>query len=138
MTRSSFCAMVRPAMTLPLDALQPRAANDALLARFGRGLDLALIVGDGDLDWLIEIAGGEVTRVTRGPLIMPRSDLRLRASSETWARFLEPVPPPGYHDLFAMRRYRRIQIEGDIRLLSAYLFYIKRLFELLRPNRATA
>ena len=50
----------------------------------------------------------------------------------TWARFLEPEPPPGYHDLFALRRYRRIQIEGDIRLMSAYLFYIKRLFALLR------
>jgi hypothetical protein len=42
------------------------------------------------------------------------------------------VPPPGYHDLFALRRYKRIQIEGDIRLMSAYLFYFKRLFELLR------
>jgi len=125
-------------MTLPLDALAQRAKGDALLARFGRDLDLALIVGDGDLDWLIEIERGVVARVTRGPLIMPRSDLRLRAASETWARFLEPVPPPGYHDLFAMRRYRRIQIEGDIRLMSAYLFYIKRLFELLRPREAGA
>ncbi len=65
---------------------------------------------------------------------MPRTDLRLRAASETWARFLEPVPPPGYHDLFALRRYKRIQIEGDIRLLSAYLFYFKRLFALLRKT----
>ena len=123
---------------LPLDSLKQRADVDALLARFGRGLDLALIVGDGELDWLVEIERGAVVRVTKGPLVMPRSDLRLRASSETWARFLEPVPPPGYHDLFAMRRYRRIQIEGDIRLMSAYLFYIKRLFELLRPGEATA
>jgi len=138
LTRSSFCAMVRPAMTLPLDALKVRAADDALLARFGRDLNLALIVGDGDLDWLVEIERGTVVRVTRGPLIMPRSDLRLRAASETWARFLEPVPPPGFHDLFAMRRYRRIQIEGDIRLMSSYLFYIKRLFALLRPGEAKA
>ena len=125
-------------MTLPLDRLEQRAKGDALLARFGHDLALALIVGDGDLDWLVEIEHGAVVRVTRGPLVMPRSDLRLRATSETWARFLEPVPPPGYHDLFAMRRYRRIQIEGDIRLMSAYLFYIKRLFELLRPGEAGA
>ena len=138
MTRSSFCAMVRPAMTLPLETLKARAEGDALLARFGRDLDLALIVGDGELDWLVEIERGAVVRVTKGPLVMPRSDLRLRAAGETWARFLEPVPPPGYHDLFAMRRYRRIQIEGDIRLMSAYLFYIKRLFALLRPGEATA
>jgi len=133
--------MVRPAMpvpTLPLDSLIQRASGDALLARFGRDLDLALIVGDGGLDWLVEIEHGDIVRVTKGPLIMPRSDLRLRAASETWARFLEPVPPPGYHDLFALRRYRRIQIEGDIRLMSAYLFYIKRLFALLRPAQVKA
>ena len=124
--------------TLPLDSLEQRAAGDALLARFGRDLSLALIVGDGDLDWLVEIERGAVVRVTKGPLVMPRSDLRLRAAGETWARFLEPVPPPGYHDLFAMRRYRRIQIEGDIRLMSAYLFYIKRLFALLRPDGVKA
>ena len=136
--------MVRPAMamstrtTLPLESLKQRARGDALLARFGRDLDLALIVGEGELDWLVEIENGVVMRVTRGPLVMPRTDLRLRAASETWARFLEPVPPPGYHDLFAMRRYRRIQIEGDIRLMSAYLFYLKRLFALLRPGEVKA
>lgn len=125
-------------MALPLETLKARAAGNALLARFGRDLDLALLIGDGDLDWLVEIERGAVVRVTQGPLIMPKTDLRLRAASETWARFLEPVPPPGYHDLFAMRRYRRIQIEGDISLMSAYLFYIKQLFALLRPSEATA
>ena len=123
-------------MALPLDTLQARAAGDAQLARFGLDLDCALLVGDGDTDWLVEIARGEVVRVTRGPLIMPKTDLRLRAASEAWARFLQPVPPPGYHDLFALRRYRRIQIEGDIRLMSAYLFYFKRLFALLRAQSA--
>jgi hypothetical protein len=123
-------------MVLPLDTLKERAAGDALLARFGCDLDCALLVGDGDIDWLVEIEDGVVSRVTKGPLIMPRTDLRLRAQSDTWARFLEPEPPPGYHDLFALRRYRRIQIEGDIRLMSAYLFYIKRLFALLRATEA--
>jgi hypothetical protein len=119
-------------MTLPLETLQDRAAGDALLSRFGLDFDCALLIGDGDTDWLVEIRRGAVARVTRGPFIMPRIDLRLRAASDTWKRFLEPVPPPGYHDLLALRRYKRIQIEGDIRLLSSYLFYLKRLFALLR------
>jgi hypothetical protein len=123
-------------MALPLETLKERAAGDALLARFGLDLDCALVVGDGDTDWLVEIARGAVVRVTKGPFIMPKTDLRLRAASETWKRFLEPVPPPGYHDLLALRRYRRIQIEGDIRLMSAYLFYLKRLFALLRAPGA--
>ena len=120
-------------MTLPLETLKARAAGDALLARFGLDFDCALLVGDGDTDWLIEIERGAVARVAKGPFIMPKTDLRLRAASDTWSKFLAPVPPPGYHDLLALRRFRRIQIEGDIRLMSAYLFYLKRLFALLRP-----
>ncbi|MGH8709495.1 MAG: hypothetical protein ACREVD_15735 [Burkholderiales bacterium] len=123
-------------MALPLETLKDRAAGDALLARFGLDFDCALLVGDGDTDWLVKIERGEVTRVTKGPFIMPQSDLRLRAASEVWSKFLAPVPPPGYHDLLALRRYRRIQIEGDIRLMSAYLFYLKRLFALLRAPGA--
>ncbi|HJS38490.1 MAG TPA: hypothetical protein VJ789_10230 [Burkholderiales bacterium] len=119
-------------MTLPLETLKERAAGDALLARFGLDFDCALLVGDGDTDWLVRIAHGEVVQVTKGPFIMPKTDLRLRAASDTWSKFLAPVPPPGYHDLLALRRFRRIQIEGDIRLMSAYLFYLKRLFALLR------
>jgi len=80
LTRFSFCAKVRTQMALPLDTLQARAAGDAQLARFGLDLDCALLVGDGDTDWLVEIARGEVVRVTRGPLIMPKTDLRLRAA----------------------------------------------------------
>jgi hypothetical protein len=118
--------------TLPLETLPARAKGDALLARFGLDLDCALLIGDGDTDWLVRVERGVVTRVQKGPLVMPKSDLRLRAASEAWSRFLERVPPPGYHDLFALRRYKRLQIEGDIRLFSAYLFYFKRLFELLR------
>lgn len=121
-------------MSLPLETLQERAAGDRLLARFGRDLTCALLIGDGDVDWLVEIERGTVARVAKGPHVMPRTDLTLRAGSDAWERFLAPVPPPGYHDLLALRRYRRLRIEGDIRLMSAYLFYIKRLFALLQPR----
>ncbi|HEX5091790.1 MAG TPA: hypothetical protein VFV84_03770 [Burkholderiales bacterium] len=123
-------------MALPLETLKARASGDAHLARFGMDFDCALLVGDGETDWLVRIERGEVASVAKGPFIMPKTDLRLRAASDTWSKFLAPVPPPGYHDLLALRRYRRLQIEGDIRLMSAYLFYLKRLFALLRPPSA--
>jgi len=121
-------------MGLAFGSLLARAEGDALLARFGIDLDCALLVGEGGTDWLIEVRAGRVTRVVQGPHVMPRTDLSLRADAATWEKFCAPVPPPGYHDLFALRRYHRIAIEGDIRLMSAYLFYIKRLFALLRPG----
>jgi hypothetical protein len=123
-------------MALPLDRLRQLSAGDKHLARFGRDLACAILVGNGDEDWLIEIDKGEVTRVTKGPLIMPRTDITLRASADAWAKHLLAVPPPGFHDLFAMRRFKHIRIEGDTKLLASYLFYIKRLFALLRPAEA--
>lgn len=123
-------------MALPLDRLRQLARGDQHLARFGRDLACAILVGDGDDDWLIEIDKGEVARVTKGPLIMPRTDITLRASTDAWAKHIEAVPPPGYHDLFAMRRFKHIRIEGDTKLLASYLFYVKRLFALLRPGEA--
>ncbi len=125
-------------MGLAFESLLARADDDALLARFGTDLNCALLIGDGATDWLIEIRAGRVIRAIEGPHVMPRTDLRLRADAETWEKFCAPLPPPGYHDLFALRRFRRIQIEGDIRLMSAYLFYIKRLFDLLRPTESGA
>ncbi len=119
-------------MALPLETLKDRAAGDAYLARFGTDFDCALLIGDGDTDWLVRIERGRIESVTKGPFIMPKTDLRLRAANDAWTKFLAPVPPPGYHDLLALRRYRRLQIEGDIRLMSAYLFYLKRLFALMR------
>ena len=123
-------------MALPLDRLRQLARGDKHLARFGRDLSCAILVDDGGEDWLLEIDKGEVARVTKGPLIMPRTDITLRASGDAWAKHVEAVPPPGYHDLFAMRRFKHIRIEGDTKLLASYLFYIKRLFALLRPEEA--
>jgi len=123
-------------MGLAFDQLEKRASSDAQLARFGTDFDCALLIGDGESDWLVMIEHGAVQAVRQGPHVMPRTDLSLRAETATWAKFCAPVPPPGYHDLFALRRYRRIRIEGDIAKLSAYLFYVKRLFELLRPARS--
>lgn len=121
---------------LPLEQLLVRSQGDAALARFGKGFDCALVIGDGDKEWLVEIEKGKVARVTPGPLLSPRTDIFIRAASDTWARFLEAVPPPGYHDLFALLRWRRVRIEGDMKLMTAYLFYIKRLFALLRSAEA--
>jgi hypothetical protein len=49
----------------------------------------------------------------------------LRASEEAWRRFWEPVPAPGYHDLFAMKKLGVARIEGDLIPLMANLRYVK-------------
>jgi hypothetical protein len=49
----------------------------------------------------------------------------IRASTEAWRRFWEPVPAPGYHDLFAMKKLGVASVEGDLIPLMANLRYVK-------------
>ena len=44
---------------------------------------------------------------------------------EAWDTFWLPVPPPGYHDLLAMLKRRRLRIEGNLHPFMANLLYFK-------------
>ena len=63
--------------------------------------------------------------VERGPFLMRAWTFALRASAETWRRFWEPIPAPGYHDLFAMKKLGVASVEGDIVPLMTHLRYVK-------------
>jgi hypothetical protein len=83
--------------------------NDAGLVRRGRYLTAIFLVEAGDTEFLVRVVEGRVASVERGPFLMRSWTFALRASLETWQRFWEPTPAPGYHDLFAMKR-----LKGDL------------------------
>ena len=60
--------------------------------------------------------------------------LAIRASAESWQKFWQKPPPPGWHDLFALLRRGDVKFEGDQRVLMAYMLYVKLL--LAAPRNA--
>lgn len=107
---------------------------DERLVRRGRYVDTTFIVEIGDTPYLIKVTEGRVTDVTRGPFVMPTWSFALRASSETWSRFWLPVPPPGFHDLFALIKRRALHVEGNLHPFMANLFYFKGVMGKLRAS----
>jgi hypothetical protein len=99
--------------------------NDAGLVRRGRYLTATFLVEAGDVEFLVRVVEGRVAPVERGPFLMRSWTFALRASAETWQRFWEPAPAPGYHDLFAMKKLGVARIEGDLVPLMAHLRYVK-------------
>ena len=77
--------------------------NDAGLVRRGRYLTATFLVEAGDTEFLVRVVEGRLASVERGPFLLRSWTFALRASPETWQRFWEPTPAPGYHDLFAPR-----------------------------------
>lgn len=65
------------------------------------------------------------------------STLTLRATSASWLRFLQPVPPRFHRDVMGMqRRTAEFSIEGRTTLMQRYVELLHRVFELARIVRA--
>ena len=102
---------------------------DAALVRRGRYLTTDFLVEVGDEPFQVSVEHGRIAGVTRGAAPVRPWRFAIRASAETWREFWQPVPRPGYHDLFALTRFGRARIEGDLLPLMANLRYVKEVLE---------
>src|SRR5262245_5478350 len=111
---------------------------DESLVRRGRFLITTFLLESDGEAWLVRVAEGRIERVERGPFLMRAWSFAVRASRDTWQRFWEPVPAPGYHDLFAMSRNGHARIEGDLVPLMTHLRYVQDVLTSLRPRERAA
>ena len=102
--------------------------NQSLLRR-GRLVTTEMQVLVGKDEYRILIEGGRIACVEQGPLIMRPYSITVRASAETWEKFWEAYPPPGYQDIFALTKRGEAEVSGDFRLLMQNLRYFKDLLE---------
>ena len=118
------------------ECLPKLAAADSDLVRRGRFLSCDFELGVGQLPLLVCIDAGRVTSVTKGPFLLKPWVFAIRAEPETWARFLEPVPQPGWHDLMALTKVGRARVEGNLVPFMGNLQYVKDLIALPRARVA--
>lgn len=118
------------------ESIAQRANADARLVHRGRYLNADLKVVVGDAPYLLRIRAGRVDSLQgQMPLFAP-ADLVIRATQEAWAALWEPMPRPGWHDLFALTKRGAMTIEGDSQVLFAHLQYLKDVLAL--PRQAPA
>jgi len=112
-----------------IDRLPGLVNSDEALVRRGRFLTCAFLVGVGDTAYLVSVEQGRIATVTPGPESARQWRFAIRASAEAWREFWQAVPRAGYHDLFALTRFGRARIEGDLLPLMANLRYVKEVLE---------
>ncbi len=121
-----------------LGELPALARADPWLVRRGQHLDLDLLLGVGDQDWVVTVRQGRVERAEPSRLRAQPCDLAIRASTEAWAQFWQPTPPPQRSDIFALMRHGMLRLEGDLHLFYAHLLWIKALLALPRQRGPAA
>jgi len=118
------------------ESIVQRVNADERLVHRGRTLTADLKVVVGDVPYLLRIRNGRIEGLTsQMPLFAP-ADLVIRGTEEAWAALWEPMPRPGWHDLFALTKRGAMAIEGDSHVLFAHLQYLKDV--LVLPRRACA
>jgi hypothetical protein len=129
---------VRPPEADQIVAGIPGLVNsDVALVRRGRRLTTTFLLAVGDAEYLVQVVDGRLAGIERGPFLLRSWSFAVRAPADAWVRFWRPLPEPGYHDLFAMKKLGVARIEGDLWPLMTHLRYVKDVLAAPRRNRVT-
>lgn len=118
-----------------IERLPELANGDAWLTHRGRFLDTNLMLEVGHDQYLIHIREGRVQSVDSGPFVMASWTFALRASEDDWRTFCRASPPPGFHDLVAMLKFKRLTLDGDPYPFMTHIRYFRDLLGCLRAGQ---
>ncbi|MBV6303896.1 hypothetical protein KVP10_03300 [Candidimonas humi] len=112
--------------------LPERFNSRAWTVQYARHLRTRFMLGVGNKLFRIAIAEGRIVSIERGPFLMNEWDFSLEAEEETWQKFWLAVPPPGFHDVMALSKTKRLAIRGNIYPFMSNLLYFKALLSAVR------
>ncbi|MCC7346197.1 MAG: hypothetical protein IT538_02260 [Variibacter sp.] len=110
--------------------------GNAALVRRGRFVNTTFLLEIGEEGHLVRIVDGAVVSVAAGVLLMPAWDFALRFDRTAWEKFMQPRPPAGFTDIFALQRKKLLRMEGNLQPLMANLLYFKDVLASLRAREA--
>ncbi len=108
------------------------------LLRLGRLFSETVLIQVGDDEIYLTFEKGHVTQVTAGPSRKTPWRFALRTDADALAQFWQPLPAPGFHDIFGLLKIGRGSIDGDILCLVKNLRFFKEFMALPRPARKDA
>ena len=108
-----------------IERLPELVNGDPAVRRWGRDMNETFMVEVGAEQYLLTVRGGMLEPVAKGPFVQRAWRFAIRAKAESWAKFWQKVPEPGWHELLALLRRGDVAFEGDQRVLMAYLLYLK-------------
>ncbi len=93
--------------------------QDSVTKVIGRHFTADILLEFGDAGYVVVFRNGSVASVAHE--IGPESTyaFALRGPAETWEKFIQPIPPPMYNDIWAMAHplHGRLKIEGDVKVM---------------------
>jgi hypothetical protein len=112
-----------------------RVNEDRVLKVVGRFFTANFVIGVDDRDFYIQVRNGKIDMVADEPNAnLMGWHFALRAPASSWSKFVEPVPPPMYNDIWAMAHplHKQLIIEGNSLPFWQNLRALTRMLSLMR------
>ncbi len=108
-------------------------AGDPELRLVGRFFTCDILLDFETARYLVRLREGAVQEIVAEPGWDRPWTFALRAPRRVWERYLQPVPPPLYHHLFALlMRVPEFRLEGDTLAAAQNVRALARFCDLLR------
>lgn len=121
-------------MRAKLAILQSRLHDTPHLLRLGRLFSETVLLEVDGAEFYLTFREGRLEAITEGPSRKTPWCFAVRTDSDALAQFWQPLPPPGFHDLFGLVKIGRGRIEGDILTLVKNLRFFKEVLALARAE----
>src|SRR5262245_28826298 len=120
-----------------LERFKARANADAELAVIGDWFTTTFGLAFGESRYALKVDKGRIGEIVAGPRLDVRVPFGFRAPVEVWRKVLSPMPPPLYHDFFAMlMRVPEFVLEGDSLAAMQNARALHRMMNIMREVKA--
>jgi hypothetical protein len=114
-------------------AFRERVNADPELRITGGKFDASFCVTFDETRYVVQVRAGRIDRVLASPRFDVRTSFGVRAPMQVWSKFLEPDPPPLFHDFFAMlMRVPDFVLDGDTLVAMQNARALHRMMNLMR------
>jgi len=114
-------------------AFQEQVNRDEELLLIGQWFTTDFLFGAGETEVLFRVRAGRLVEVVPEPRFDQPWSFALRAPQEHWEKFIQPLPPPLFNEIFAMlMRVPEFRVEGNTLVAAQNARALQRFMSLMR------
>lgn len=121
-------------MRARLVQMQQKLHETPHLLRLGRLFSETVLLEVDGAEFYLTFRDGRLETIVEGPSRKTPWRFAFRTDADALAQFWQPIPKPGFHDIFGLVKIGRGRIDGDILTLVKNLRFFKEFMGLARAE----
>ena len=119
-----------------MDKYREAVSDDQEMKVVGKFFDADFLLGLGAKEYIMQVRKGKISNTLENPSPLDVWSFAIRGPEESWKKFIQPVPPPMFNDIFAGVFQGNFKLEGDIKVFMQNIRALYRMLDVMREVKA--